>query len=90
MQVPTQQVAPQVAPKVAPKATPKATPKVSVAQNTNAENSRFLRFIRRMESAGPKIVLDRLKEEWQDTAGEEADEEVRSIAKHARHLLTSC
>jgi hypothetical protein len=29
-----------------------------------------------MESAGPKIVLDRLKETWQDPAGEDLDEEL--------------
>lgn len=30
-----------------------------------------------MESAGPKIILDRLKEEWNDPVDEEADEELQ-------------
>lgn len=37
----------------------------------------FQRFIRRMESAGPKIILERLKEEWNDPVDEEADEELQ-------------
>lgn len=48
----------------------KATP----AQNSSLEPSPFQRFIRRMESASSKIVLDRLKEDW-STDGE-ADEEL--------------
>ena len=30
-----------------------------------------------MESAGPKIILERLKEEWNDPVDEEADEELQ-------------
>ncbi|OCL09979.1 hypothetical protein AOQ84DRAFT_338101 [Glonium stellatum] len=41
------------------------------------ELTHFQRFIRRMESAGPKIILDRLKEEWNDPVDEEADEELQ-------------
>jgi hypothetical protein len=48
--------------------------KVALARSSTMELTRFQRFIRRMESAGPRIVLDRLKEEWQDDA--EIDEEV--------------
>ena len=38
--------------------------------------TRFQRFIRRMESAGPKVVLDRLKEDWQEATSDGVDEEV--------------
>ncbi|KAF2686530.1 hypothetical protein K458DRAFT_362655 [Lentithecium fluviatile CBS 122367] len=38
--------------------------------------TRFQRFIRRMESAGPRVILDRLKEEWHDPIDEEANEEL--------------
>jgi hypothetical protein len=50
--------------------------KVAVAHSSTLELTRFQRFIRRMESAGPRIVLDRLKEEWQDPQDEAVDEEV--------------
>lgn len=40
------------------------------------ELMRFQRFIRRMESAGPKIILDRVKEEWTNPVDEEACEEM--------------
>jgi hypothetical protein len=50
--------------------------KVAVAHSSTLELNRFQRFIRRMESAGPRIVLDRLKEEWQASPGEEVDEQV--------------
>ncbi|KAF2176741.1 hypothetical protein K469DRAFT_645200 [Zopfia rhizophila CBS 207.26] len=39
--------------------------------------TRFQRFIRRMEHAGPKVILDRLKEEWHDSGDEEGDEELK-------------
>lgn len=52
------------------------TSRVVVAHGSTTELTRFQRFIRRMESAGPKIVLDRLKEEWQEPVGEDLDEEV--------------
>jgi hypothetical protein len=64
--------------------------KVAVAHSSTLELCRFQRFIRRMESAGPKIVLDRLKEEWEESPGEDADDEVSSdgetsemLAKHS-------
>jgi hypothetical protein len=38
--------------------------------------TRFQRFIRRMESAGPRVICDRLKEEWHDPVDEEANEEL--------------
>lgn len=38
--------------------------------------TRFQRFIRRMESAGPKVILDRLKEDWQESTSDGVDEEV--------------
>lgn len=63
-----------------------ATSQVAVAHSSTMELTRFQRFIRRMESAGPRIVLDRLKEEWQD--GEEVDEEVSfEVQKHLRQWL---
>jgi hypothetical protein len=52
--------------------------KVATAHSSTLELTRFQRFIRRMESAGPRIVLDRLKEDWQDAPGEDLDEQVRS------------
>jgi hypothetical protein len=55
-----------------------APKKVTVSQGTTSELSRFQRFIRRMEGAGPKVILDRLKEDWQWTAGGDVDEEVCS------------
>lgn len=55
--------------------------KVAVAHSSTLELTRFQKFIRRMESAGPQIVLDRLKEEWQANPGEEVDEQVRSVTK---------
>jgi hypothetical protein len=45
-------------------------------RNASHDNTRFGRFIHRMENAGPKIVLDRLKETWQNPPGEDVDEEV--------------
>lgn len=51
----------------------------SILSSPNSEAiplSRFQRFIRRMESAGPKVVLDRLKEDWQETTSDGVDEEV--------------
>ena len=49
---------------------------IAVAQNSLLEMTRFQRFIRRMESAGPRIILDRLKEEWYDPVDNEANEEL--------------
>ncbi|KAF2638146.1 hypothetical protein P280DRAFT_551789 [Massarina eburnea CBS 473.64] len=49
---------------------------IAIAQNTLLELTRFQRFIRRMETAGPKVILDRLKEEWHDSIEADADEEL--------------
>ncbi|PVI07090.1 hypothetical protein DM02DRAFT_581002 [Periconia macrospinosa] len=49
---------------------------VAIAHNTLLELTRFQRFIRRMEAAGPKVILDRLKEQWHDIVDSEADEEL--------------
>lgn len=49
---------------------------IAVAHSNLLELTRFQRFIRRMETAGPKVILDRLKEEWHDPVDEEADEEL--------------
>lgn len=51
--------------------------KAAVAQNATPDLGRFARFIRRMEGAGPKVILDRLKEDWQWSTGGDVDEEVR-------------
>ncbi|KAG9387712.1 hypothetical protein A1F94_000604 [Pyrenophora tritici-repentis] len=57
--------------------TPRTTPaKVATAHSSTMELSRFQRFIRRMEGAGPKVILDRIKEDWNQVASEEADEEL--------------
>lgn len=45
-------------------------------QDGPMELTRFQRFIRRMESAGPKIILDRLKEEWHNPVDPDACEEM--------------
>lgn len=50
---------------------------IAIAQNTLLELTRFQRFIRRMETAGSKIILDRLKEEWHDPVDAEANEELQ-------------
>jgi hypothetical protein len=63
--------------------------KVAVAHSSTLELSRFQRFIRRMENAGPKTVLDRLTEEWQETPDEEANEEVSLDSTKGRHLLNT-
>jgi hypothetical protein len=60
-----------------PQAPTRALDGISVAQNTLLELTRFQRFIRRMETAGPKVILDRLKEEWHDPADAEADDELQ-------------
>jgi len=49
---------------------------IAVAHNSLLEMTRFQRFIRRMESAGPRVILDRLKEEWHDAVDDEANEEL--------------
>jgi hypothetical protein len=49
---------------------------VAVAHSSTIELTRFQRFIRRMEGAGPKVILDRLKEDWQETMGDAVDDEV--------------
>jgi len=57
--------------------TPRPTPtKIATAHSSTIELTRFQRFIRRMEGAGPKVILDRIKEDWNETTSEEADEEV--------------
>jgi hypothetical protein len=63
--------------------------KVAVAHSSTLELSRFQHFIRRMENAGPKIVLDRLKEEWQEAPGEEADDQVSRDETEERHRLNT-
>lgn len=50
--------------------------RVAVAHSGTIELNRFERFIRRMQSAGPKIIIDRLREDWGHLAGDVADEEV--------------
>lgn len=49
---------------------------ITMAQNSLLELTRFQRFIRRMENAGPKVILDRLKEEWDEPNDEETNEEL--------------
>lgn len=56
--------------------TPEDMGGIAVAHSSLLELTRFQRFIRRMESAGPKIILDRLKEEWHDPGDDEADQEL--------------
>ena len=49
---------------------------IAIAHNSLLELTRFQRFIRRMENAGPKVILDRLKEEWVETSDDEINEEL--------------
>lgn len=49
---------------------------IAIAHNSLLELTRFQRFIRRMENAGPKVILDRLKEEWDDPSDQETNEEL--------------
>ncbi|KAF1968660.1 hypothetical protein BU23DRAFT_260424 [Bimuria novae-zelandiae CBS 107.79] len=49
---------------------------IAIAHSSLLELTRFQRFIRRMENAGPKVILDRLKEEWDDPSDEETNEEL--------------
>lgn len=53
-----------------------ADEEIAVAHSSTLELTRFQRFIRRMESAGPRIILDRLKEEWHNPVDKEAGEEL--------------
>ncbi|KAL5120254.1 hypothetical protein ACEQ8H_001812 [Pleosporales sp. CAS-2024a] len=55
---------------------PKPSNKVAAAHGNLLELNRFQKFIRRMENAGSKIVLDRLSEEWHEGADQEADEQL--------------
>lgn len=48
--------------------------KTTLSQTGTGELSGFQRFIRRMDSASSKIILDRIKEDW--SAGGDVDEEV--------------
>jgi hypothetical protein len=50
---------------------------IAVAHSSTLELTRFQRFIRRMESAGPKVILERLKEEWHNAVDDEAGEELK-------------
>lgn len=49
---------------------------IAIAHNSLLELTRFQRFIRRMENAGPKVILDRLKEQWVETSDDETNEEL--------------
>jgi hypothetical protein len=49
---------------------------IAVTHSSTIELTRFQRFIRRMESAGPKVILDRVKEEWHNPVDDEAGEEL--------------
>jgi hypothetical protein len=52
---------------------PRST-KVAVTQSSTFVRTRFQRFIQRMESAGPQLVLDRLKETLQESANQDSEE----------------
>lgn len=45
-------------------------------------SSHFQRFVRRIEGAGPKIILDRLREEWSDSALDDALRGELALEKH--------
>ena len=50
--------------------------KVAATQNNAFVRTRFQRFIQRLESAGPQLVLDRLKETLQEPASQDSEEEL--------------
>jgi hypothetical protein len=66
-----------------------ATNKVAVARSSTTELTCFQRFIRRMETAGPQIVLDRLQKEWHVPGEEEDDEVYFGFRTHVRQRLIS-
>lgn len=70
-----QSLAPCVVPKMQLAPIPVVN-KVAVAHSSTMELTRFQRFIRRMERAGSKTILERLQEDWQEASGEEPDEQV--------------
>jgi hypothetical protein len=74
-------LAPRRVPQKMHVATKSTSNKVAVAHSSTLELTRFQKFIRRMESAGPQIILDRLKEEWQANPDEEIDEKASSVTK---------
>ncbi|KAF2120538.1 hypothetical protein BDV96DRAFT_671612 [Lophiotrema nucula] len=49
---------------------------IGIGHSSTVELTRFQKFIRRMESAGPKIILDRMKEEWNEPIDDDEDEEL--------------
>ncbi|UPX10927.1 uncharacterized protein EKO05_0001560 [Ascochyta rabiei] len=50
--------------------------KIATTQNHAFARTRFQRFIQRLESAGPQLVLDRLKEALQEPANQESEEDL--------------
>ncbi|KAH7414469.1 hypothetical protein DE146DRAFT_36706 [Phaeosphaeria sp. MPI-PUGE-AT-0046c] len=81
-----QSLAPCVVPKMQLAPMPIAN-KVAVAHSSTMELTRFQRFIRRMERAGSKIILERLREDWQEASGEEPDEQL--VLEKQLWLLTA-
>ena len=49
---------------------------IAIAHNSLLELTRFQRFIRLLENAGPNVILDRLKEEWVEPSDDETNEEL--------------
>lgn len=82
-----QSLSPCVVPKKMQLAPIPVVNKVAVAHSSTLELTRFQRFIRRMERAGPKIILERLREDWQESSGEEPDEQL--ILEKQLWLLTA-
>ncbi|KAF9695970.1 hypothetical protein EKO04_005963 [Ascochyta lentis] len=50
--------------------------KGAASQNNALVRTRFQRFIQRLESAGPQLVLDRLKETLQEPTSQESEEDL--------------
>ncbi|QDS77075.1 hypothetical protein FKW77_007287 [Venturia effusa] len=58
------------------------TSSASTEEERRSEDaSHFQRFVRRMEGAGPRIILERLKEEWDDPADHAMSQELH-LEKH--------
>lgn len=61
---------------------PSSSPDKSEYRKSEAEMmSHFQRFVRRMEGAGPRIILERLKEEWDEPSDRSMSDELQ-LEKH--------
>jgi hypothetical protein len=69
-------LSPVMVPKDFRKASISRSTRVVGTQNNGYVRTRFQRFIQRLESAGPQLVLDRLKEALQEPASQESEDDL--------------